>query len=139
MNRITEMSVLKNQEKVQKKINTDTFWLWIISYYRYKCIRKSYENTITTNWWSEMKTVDCMLHMKTNIHKIMIWHSWQKNVSNCWSTKIIKSISTRNKTSNNHQIRSQKSAIFHNNKKIEWMTSMMSRNFDRIWFYHLIL
>ena len=51
----------------------------------------------------------------------------------------MKNISTRSKTSNNHQVRSQKSTILHDNKKVEWMTSMMNENFNRIWFHHSIL
>ena len=49
VNRITEMSVSENQEKVQREINTDILWLWKISYHKCRCIRKSYESIITTN------------------------------------------------------------------------------------------
>src|SRR5438034_844490 len=57
--------------------------------------------------------IDCMLYIKTNINETTIQHSQQKNVSNCQSTKIMKSILTRSKTSDNHQVKSQESTIFH--------------------------
>ena len=51
----------------------------------------------------------------------------------------MKNLFTKSKTSDYHQIRSQKLTIFYDNEKIEWMTSMINRNFSRIWFYHSTL
>ena len=51
----------------------------------------------------------------------------------------MKSLSTRSKVSNNHQVESQKSTVLHDNKKTEWITSMMSRNLDRIWLCNITL
>ena len=86
-----------------------------------------------------MKMIDCMLCTKINTHKTTIQHSWQRNISNYWSIRMMKSISARSKISNNHQVRLQKSAIFHDNKKVEQMIDMMSRNFNRIWLCHSTL
>ena len=63
------MSILKNQKKVQREINIDTFWLWKISYYKCRCIRKSYESVITTNQQLKIKMIDHMLHTKANTHE----------------------------------------------------------------------
>ena len=139
MNRITETSISRNQEKVQKEININILWLWKISYYRHRHIRKSYRSMTTTKQWSRMKTADCVLCMKTNINETTLQHSWQRNVSNHQSIRTMKSISARSKTSDNHQVRSQKSAILHDNEEVEQMINTMSRNFSRIWFHHSIL
>ena len=62
-----------------------------------------------------MKTINHMLYMKTNINRTTIQCSQQKNANNHQNIKMMKSISTKNKASDNHQIRSQKSTIFHDN------------------------
>ena len=75
MNKITKMSVQKNKKKVQKETDTDTFWLWKISYHKCRCIRKNYESTIAINQQSRMKMINHMLCMKANIYRTMIWCS----------------------------------------------------------------
>ena len=76
INRIIKTDISKNKRKIQEKTDTNAFWLWKISYHWCRCIKKSYENIITTNWWARMKIINCMLHMKTNINKTMIQYSW---------------------------------------------------------------
>ena len=51
----------------------------------------------------------------------------------------MKNLSARSKTSNNHQIRSQKSTILHDDKEVKWIISTINRNSNKIWFYHSTL
>ena len=88
---------------------------------------------------SEMKIIDCLWHIKTNIYRIIIWYSQPKNASYCEDIETMKSLSTKNKASNNYQVKSQEFTIFYNNKKIEQTTSTMSRNSNRIQFCHSAL
>ena len=65
----------------------------------------------------------------TYLNNILIYSENEKNHKN---TRVMKSIFARSKISDNHQIKSQKFTILHDNKEVEQMTSMMSRNFNRV-------
>ena len=83
--------------------------------------------------------INCLLCMKINIYRTAIWCSWSRNASYYQNIRMIKNLFIRSKISNNHQVRLQEFTVFYDDKKIEWMTSMMNKNSSRIWFCYSIL
>ena len=65
-----------------------------------------YESTSAATRWLKTEIINCLLHMKINAHETMIWCSQQKDASYHQSVRMIKSLFTRSKVSDNHQVES---------------------------------